>query len=74
MESLIAHVARKERDQLDVKKVDVDERPDIATRFGVGQTPALVLLKDRRIVARIDGRATTTHIEEMLDSHLRVAV
>ncbi len=74
MESLLAHVARKERDQLDVKKVDVDGRPDIARRFRVEQAPALVLLKDGRIVARIDGRATTPRIEEMLDSHLRAAV
>jgi len=74
MESLLAHVARKERDQLDVKKVDVEERPDLASRFGVDEAPALVLLKDRRIVARIDGRATTPRIEEMLDSHLRVPV
>jgi thioredoxin-like negative regulator of GroEL len=74
MESLLAHVARKERDHLDVKKVDIDERPDIARRFRIDEAPALVLLKDRRVVARIDGRATTPRIEEMLDSHLRVAV
>lgn len=74
MESLLAHVARKERGQLVVKKVDVDERPDLARRFRVETAPALVLLKDRRIVARIDGRATTPRIEEMLDSHLRVPV
>ena len=74
MESLLAHVARKERGQLDVEKVDVDERPDVARRFRVDEAPALVLLKDGRVVARIDGRATTPRIEEMLDSHLRVAV
>jgi len=36
MESLIAHIARKEREHLAVKKVDIDERPDIAARFKVG--------------------------------------
>jgi thioredoxin 1 len=71
MESLLAHIARKEREQLDVKKVDVDERPDIAQRFRVDQVPALVLVKDRRVVARLDGRVTTPRIEEMLDSSLR---
>ena len=35
MESLLAHIARKERKTLRVKKVDVDERPDIAERFHV---------------------------------------
>ena len=71
MESLLAHIARKERDHLEIKKVDVDERPDIALRFRVDQVPALVLVKDRRVVARLDGRVTTPRIEEMLDTSLR---
>ena len=72
MESLLAHIARKERDHLEVKKVDVDERPDVAARFRVGTVPALRLVKSRRVVARLDGRVTTPRIEEMLESHLRV--
>jgi thioredoxin-like negative regulator of GroEL len=71
MESLLAHIARKEREHLAVKKVDVDERPDIAARFSVGVVPALALVKNRRIIARLDGRVTSPRIEEMLDSHLR---
>ncbi len=71
MESLLAHIARKERDHLEVRKVDIDERPNLAARFGVGSAPALRLVKGRRIVARLDGRVTTPAIEEMLDSHLR---
>jgi thioredoxin-like negative regulator of GroEL len=70
MESLLAHIARKERDHLVVKKVDVDERPDLSARFDVDGAPALVLVKDGRVVARLDGRVTTPRIEEMLDSHL----
>jgi len=74
MESLLAHIARKERDHLAVKKVDVDDSPDIAARFRVTDVPALALVKEQRVVARLDGRATTPRIEEMLDSHLRAVV
>jgi len=70
MESLLAHIARKEREHLAVKKVDVDERPDIAARFDVSTVPALVLVTERRVVARLEGRVTTPRIEQMLDSHL----
>jgi thioredoxin-like negative regulator of GroEL len=70
MESLLAHIARKEREHLAVKKVDVDERPDIADRFRVAAVPALALVQNNRVVARLDGRVTTPRIEEMLDSHL----
>ena len=73
MESLLAHIARKERDGLSVKRVDVDERPDIAKHFRVGEVPALALVKGKRVVARLEGRATAPKIESMLDSHLRTA-
>ena len=70
MESLLAHLARKERERLRVRRVDVDERPDLAARFAVTDVPALVLLKERRVVDRIDGRASAPAIERMLGAHL----
>jgi thioredoxin 1 len=71
MESLLAHVARKERETLSVKRVDVDERPDLAKQFRVDAVPALALVKGKRVVARLEGRATAPKIESMLDSHVR---
>ena len=70
MESLLAHIARKERGRLRVSKVDVDDRPDLAERFRVEQVPALALVVDRRVVSRLDGRATAPRIESMLEPHL----
>jgi len=70
MESLLAHIARKERENLAVKRVDVDERPDLAARFRIATVPALALVKGKRVVARLEGRATTPHIEAMLESYL----
>jgi thioredoxin 1 len=71
MESLLAHIARKERDRLAVKRVDVDERPDLAARFRVAEVPALALVKGKRVVAMLEGRATAPKIESMLDTHVR---
>jgi thioredoxin-like negative regulator of GroEL len=70
MDSLLAHIARKERGHLNVKRVDVDERPDLARRFRVDEIPSLALVKNKRIVARLVGRATAPRIESMLDAHL----
>ena len=70
MESLLAHLARKERHRLRTVHVDVDDQPELAARFSVTDVPALVLLKDRRIVARLDGRASAPRIERMLEPHL----
>jgi thioredoxin 1 len=70
MESLMAHLARKERDRLRVTSIDVDERPEVARRFGVETVPTLALVKDKRIVDRLVGRASAPKIERMLEPHL----
>jgi thioredoxin-like negative regulator of GroEL len=70
MESLLAHIARKERGRLRVSKVDIEDRPDLAERFRVGQVPSLALVVERRVVSRIDGRATAPRIETMLEPYL----
>jgi thioredoxin-like negative regulator of GroEL len=71
MESLLAHIARKERSSLRVSKIDVDDRPELAERFRVEQVPSLALVVGKRVVSRIDGRATAPRIESMLEPHLR---
>lgn len=71
MDSLLAHLARKERVRVRVASVDVDRRPDLAERFGVETVPTLALVKDKRLVARHEGRASAPQIEAMLETHLR---
>ena len=71
MESLVAHIARKERARLRVVKVDVERRPEVAARLEVADVPALVLVKDKRAVARIDGRTSAPQIERMLEASLQ---
>ena len=70
MESLLAHIARKERGRLRVSKVDVEDRPDLAERFHVDQVPSLALVVEKRVVSRLDGRATAPRIESMLEPYL----
>ena len=70
MESLLAHLERKERDRLRVRRVDVDASPELAERFDVHVVPTLVLVKDKRAVSRLDGRTSAPKIEAMLEPHL----
>jgi thioredoxin 1 len=72
MESLLAHLARKERTRLRVMRVDVEGQPELAERFGIVDVPALVLVKGKRVVDRIEGRASAPAIETMLTPHLPV--
>ena len=70
MESLLAHIARKERDRLRVVQIDVDKRADLVDRLAVKAAPTLVLVRGKRLVARIEGRASAPRIEAMLEEHL----
>ncbi|HEY6054491.1 MAG TPA: thioredoxin family protein [Gaiellaceae bacterium] len=70
MESLLAHIARKERQRLRVTIVDIDDKPELAERFRVEAVPTLVLVKGKRAVARLEGRASAPRIERMVEPHL----
>ena len=70
MESLLAHLARKERARLRVSRVDADATVELAKRLGVETIPTLVLVKERRPVARLEGRVSAPQIERMLEPHL----
>jgi thioredoxin 1 len=70
MESLLAHLTRRERSRLRVMRVDVDEQPELAQRFRVSVVPTLVLVKGKRVVDRLDGRASAPKIDSMLERHL----
>ena len=70
MESLVAHVARKERSRLRVTEIDVDEQPELAERFRVTTVPTLALVKDKRVVGRLEGRVSAPRIDQLLEAHL----
>jgi len=72
MESLMAHLARKERARLRVTSIDINEQPELAERFRVETVPTIALVKEKRIVERLEGRASAPKIERMLEPHLAV--
>ena len=73
MESLVAHLARKERARLRVTQVDVNEQPEVAERFRIDTVPTLALVKEKRVVDRLEGRVSAPRIERMLQPHLDAA-
>ena len=74
MESLLAHLARKERTRLRVSRIDVDTNAALAKKLGVTDVPTLILIVDRRPVDRLEGRVSAPQIERMLEPHLAPSV
>lgn len=70
MESLLAHLARKERTRLRISKIDVDAHPEWVERLKVTEIPTLVLVKDRKPVDRLEGRVSAPQIERMIAPYL----
>lgn len=66
MDSLVAWVKVTQRRRLRVIQVDGDENPALVRRLGISRLPALVLVKNRKILARLEGRATGRQIEDLI--------
>jgi thioredoxin-like negative regulator of GroEL len=73
MESLLAHLARKERSRLRVARIDAEMQPEWIERLQITEIPTLVLVKDRRPIARLEGRVSAPQIERMIAPYLAPA-
>jgi thioredoxin 1 len=71
MDGLVSWLYVRERKRLRLRLVNVDVHPEIAERYGVDEVPTLVLLKDRDVVARLEGRVTGQQIDDAMLPHLR---
>ncbi len=71
MESLVAWVKVTRKRQLRVLELDADQNPAFVRRLGITTIPSLVLVKDRRIAGRLEGRVTGRQIDELIRPHLR---
>jgi thioredoxin-like negative regulator of GroEL len=70
MESLVAWVKVTQKKRLRVIDIDADRNPALANELEVKEIPSLVLVKDRRIVGRLEGRATGRQIDDLIRPHL----
>lgn len=69
MDSLVDHFLRTHRDVLKLAKVDMNERPDLAQRFGATEAPTLILVErgTMRELGRLEGRNTLPSIKHTFE-------
>lgn len=70
MESIVAHLARTQRHTYRVVRIDVTEKPEVAERLKVTSVPTLLMIKNKRVVGRLEGRVSAPRIQRMVDEHL----
>ena len=66
MVSPIVDEIAAERSDIKVGKINVDEQPELAARFGVMSIPTLVVMKNGKIVNQVTGARPKAQILAML--------
>ena len=56
-----------ERSDIKVGKINVDDEPELASKFGVMSIPTLVVMKDGQIANQAVGARPKAQIEALLD-------
>lgn len=62
---IVEEIAR-EREDIKVAKINVDEQPELAARFGIASIPTLVVMKNGKVVSKALGARPKHAILEML--------
>ena len=68
---IVAQLAEEYADRgLRVGKLDVDENPATASRYGVRSIPTILFFKKGELVDRVIGMVPRPHLEEKVKRHL----
>ena len=67
---ILDEAASEYADRLSVVKLNVDENPNIAQKFGIRSIPTLILFKDGAVQAQKLGAMSKSQLTEFLDSNL----
>ena len=67
---ILEEAASEYVDKMSVVKLNVDESPNIAQKFGVRSIPTLILFKDGAVQAQKLGAMSKSQLTEFLDTNL----
>ncbi len=67
---MLDEIAETHADKLAVVKVNVDENPNTAQKFGIRSIPTLILFKDGAVQAQKMGAMPKSQLDEFLDTNL----
>ena len=65
---VIDELAVKYQGRVSIGKVNVEEQPELAQRYGINAIPTLLLFKDGEIVERFQGVPPRSKLESVLDN------
>ena len=63
---IVEEFARRMGDQVEVRKINVDDHMDIANRYRIYVVPTLIIEKDGKEIRRIEGLTDISSLEAMI--------
>ncbi|HVP24920.1 MAG TPA: thioredoxin [Methanomicrobiales archaeon] len=63
---VIEEFARRMGDQVEVRKINVDDHMELATRYRIYVVPTLIIEKDQKEVRRIEGLTDAASLEAVI--------
>ena len=73
MEPAFEKLAENYSSQFNFAKVNVDEAPELAAKFGIRSIPTLFLIKNGKIAEQLIGARPYNELARVLDTHAPVA-
>ena len=66
---ILAEIAEEKADAVKVGKVNVDEEPDLAAKYGISGIPAILLFKDGKVAGTSVGFKPKPELESFIATH-----
>lgn len=66
---VLDELVRESSGRVTLAKVNVDESPGLAARYGIRSIPTILLLKQGKVVDQVIGAVPKPRIKEKLDAH-----
>ena len=63
---IVEEFARRMGDQVEVRKLNVDDNMDVANRYRIYVVPTLIIEKDGKEVRRVEGLTDAASLESMV--------
>ena len=63
---IVEELAQRMGDQVEVKKINVDDHMDLANKYRIYVVPTLIIEKDQKEIRRIEGLTDVSSLEAMV--------
>ncbi|HVN65011.1 MAG TPA: thioredoxin family protein, partial [Methanomicrobiales archaeon] len=63
---IVEELAKRMGDQIEVKKINVDDHMDLANKYRIYVVPTLIIEKDQKEIRRIEGLTDASSLEAMI--------